>query len=132
MQRSIIVPVLTRDNSPFRCDQECGGRIRTGTKNALVIEVFSRSEEDGGEPGRQDYRIIDGPSDGQSYPGHNGIDSLFSGHSFCFLPHGVALQQVFHLRDKPKASLERYPESIDVVEGGGLKGRIACHFLMVN
>jgi hypothetical protein len=28
--------------------------------------------------------------------------------------------------------LERYPESIDVVEGGGLKGRIACHFLMVN
>ena len=91
MQRSIMVPVLTRDHSSFRCDQECGDRIRTGMKHALVIEFFSQPEEEGGEPGRQDYRVIVDPSDGQSFPGHNGIDSLFSGLSLCFLPHRVGL-----------------------------------------
>jgi hypothetical protein len=92
MQRSIIVPVLARDHSSFRCEQEYGDRIRTGTENALVIEFFSQPEEDGGETGRQNYHVIDDPSDGQFFPGHNGIDSLFSGHSLCFLPHRVALQ----------------------------------------
>jgi len=60
-------------------------------KHALVIEFFSQPEEEGREPGRQDYRVIVDPSDGQSFPGHNGIDSLFSGLSLCFLPHRVGL-----------------------------------------
>lgn len=96
MQRSIIVPVLTRDHSSFHYDQECGNRIRTGMKNALVIEFFFQPEDDR-EPGRQDYRVIVDPSDGQSFSCHNGIDSLFSGHSLCFLPHRFGLQQVFHI-----------------------------------
>jgi hypothetical protein len=112
MQRSIIVPVLTRDHSSFRRDQECGDRTRTGMKNALVIEFLSQPEDDR-EPGRQDYCVIVDPSDGQSLPGHNCIDSLFSGHSLCFLPHRFGLQQVFHIRDEPNASFERYPASIE-------------------
>jgi hypothetical protein len=129
MQGSITVP-LTRDHSSSRCDQECGDRIRTGMKNALVIK-FSQPEEEGREPGRQDHRVIVDPSDGQSFPAYNGIDPLFSGHSLCFLPHRFGLQQVFHIRDEPNASFERYPQSVDVAAGGGFEGlsgyRMACN-----
>jgi hypothetical protein len=127
-----MVPVLTPDHSSSRCDQECGDRIRTRTEDAQVIEIFSRSEEDGGKPVRHGYRVIDNSSDGQSFPGHNGINSLFFDHSFCFLSHWFVLQQIFHIRDKPKVSSERYRERIHMAGVGGLKDRIACHSLMVN
>ena len=73
---------------------------RPNTDNALVKESFFRSEEDGGGPSRQEYPVIDGPCDGRSFSGHNGVGPLFSDHSFCVLSHRFAFQQVLHIRDK--------------------------------
>jgi len=116
MQRGIMVPVPARNNSSSCCNKGCGDRIRTGTRNALVIEISPWSEEDVWKPGRQEHPIVDGPSDGRPLPCHNGIGSLFCGHSFCFLSHRFVLQQVFHVRNEPKAVFKRYPEGIHIAQ----------------
>lgn len=132
MQGSIIGTVSARNNCSLPGSQEFRDRTRTGTGDALAIEIVFRSEEDGRKPGRQDYRAIDAPSDGQSFPGHNGIDSLFFCNSFCVLSHRFIVQHILHIRFRPGTVFQRYPESKHMVEAGGLKGMISCHFLMLN
>lgn len=130
MQRSIMVPVPARNNSSSCCTKGRGDRVWTGTRNALVIEIPPWSEKDVGKPGRQEHAVVDGPSDGQPLPCHNGIGSLFYGHPFCLLSHRFVLQQVFHVRNEPTVVLKDILGAHTWQEG--LRGRVSCHFLMVD